>query len=82
MRGDAHALPSGVVVPSMVRTNQTIVLHAPAGKLRAAVQAEILPRTNSRTAPPEDQVLSQQPRRAHLSGLHGGGLRHDVPIVE
>ena len=82
MRGDPHASSGRIVVPSVVRANQAIVLNAAAGKPRAAVETKILPRAKAFIAPPEHDVLPEESRRPDFSCPHAGGLGNNVPIVK
>ena len=81
VRGDAHALPRRVVIPSVVRANQAAVLNAAAGKPRAAMQTKIFPRAKPFVAAPEDEVLPKEPRRPDFVPSHVRGSCDHVPIV-
>ena len=82
MRGDTHALPGGIVIPSVVRANQAALLNAAAGKPRATMHTEIFPRAKAFLAPPEDEVLPEKSRRPDFSRLHLRRSGDHVPIVE
>ena len=82
MRGHPHALPGGIVVPSVVRANQAAILNTTAGKPRAAMETKIFPRAKAFIAPPEDEVLPEKSRRPDFSRSHVRRLGGNVPIVE
>jgi len=89
MRGHPHALPGGIVVPSVVRANQAAILNTAAGKPRARMDAKILPRAKAviiiisviAVAPPEHKVSSQKSRRPDFSFSRIRRPGDDVPIV-
>ena len=84
MRRNLHAAAGRIVIPSVVRADQAIVLHASARKFGAAMETKILPgaqRTRAAVAP-QDDIVSEQPRRANLSRRKVRGLRDGVPIIK
>ena len=84
MRRNLHAAAGSIVIPSVVRADQAIVLHAAARKFGAAMETKILPgaqRAGAAAAPQHD-IVSEQPRRANLSRREVRGLRNGVPIVK
>ena len=69
MRGDVDALAGGIVLPTMIRADEAVILRAPAGKLCAAMKAEILPGVNTIFATPENNITSEQTDRADVTAL-------------
>ena len=82
MRGNPHASPGGIVIPTVVRADQAPILNAAAGKPRATVEAKIFPHAKSPVAPPEDKILSEKPRRPDFSCSRVRRLGNNVPIVK
>jgi hypothetical protein len=82
MRGDPHALPGSIVVPSVVRANQAAILNTAAGKPCAAMETKIFPHAKAFIAPPEDEVLPEKPRRPDFSRSRVRRLSDNVPIVD
>ena len=82
MRGHPHALPGGIVVPSVVRANQAAILNTTAGKSSAAMETKIFPRAKAFIASPEDEVLVEKSRRPDFSRSRVRRLSDNVPIVE
>ena len=82
MCGNSHTLSRGIVGPSVVGTHQARVLNAAAGKFRAAMETEILPRAKALGAPPQDEVVSEEARRPDVSRSNVRRAGNDVPIVD
>ncbi len=81
MRGNANASPGGIVVPSMVRANQTAILNTPSGKPRATMEAKIFPHAQAVVAPPEHKVLAKKACRPHFLCFHVRRLGNNMPII-
>ena len=82
MRGNPHAPSGRIVIPSVVRANQAVVLHTPARKLGATMEAKILPRAHASAAAPKDEVVSEQSGWPDFARSEVRRHGHHVPIVQ
>jgi len=81
MRGHPHALPGGIVVPSVVRANQAAILNTTAGKSSAAMETKIFPRAKASSLRQRTRSC-REAAPAGLLPLPCPKIGYNVPIVE
>ena len=67
VRRDVDALAGGIVLPAMIWADEAVILRAPAGKLCAAMKAQILPGVDAFAAAPEHDVITEEADRADIT---------------
>ena len=69
VRGDVDALAGGIVLPTMIRADEAVILRAPAGKLCATMKAKVLPSVDALAAAPEDDAITEEADRADVTWM-------------
>ena len=84
MRGNLYTPARGVVIPPVIRTDQTLVLDPAVGEFCSTMDAQIAPSAKSATfmVTPEHKASSEEPCGEDLSSGRVRRTCHHVPIVQ
>src|SRR5579859_4967181 len=83
MRGDEDAAAVGAVGPAMVGTLEAVAVDDAAERqARAAMHAQVAPRTELVPGAPDHDVLTQQPGRDRAASFEVYDPGHRVPVVD